>query len=186
MVDRPREGGASGSPACGGWPSPPSSLSQGGRGVPSLASVGTRRGEGFRHTFRGALRACPRAGGRLLGAAAHGCRGGLLMEAVLAVAVFTLVGTAVLSGLSSAHSSGAAVKRHSVAEAIARNQMEHVFSLPYQDPPTTYPTIATPERYSVTAEGEEYVVGDPNIQQVVVTVYHDATELLVLEALRTR
>ncbi len=45
-----------------------------------------------------------------------------------------LVLEAVLQGLSTTHLSGAAIRRHSTYENIARNQMENMFSLPYQAP----------------------------------------------------
>jgi Tfp pilus assembly protein PilV len=109
-----------------------------------------------------------------------------MLEAVVAVMVFTLVGVGGLGGLSTVHISGAETESQSIAENLGRNQMENVFSLPYQDPPSTYPSLATPPGYSVLAEAEEYVVGDPAIEKVVVTVSHDSQQVLVLETLRVR
>ena len=98
------------------------------------------------------------------------CKGGLMMEVVVAVTVFTLVGTAVLVGLSTAHTSGAATESQSIAENIGRNQMEYMLTLPYQLPPSIYATVEPHQGYSVTAVGEEYVIGGPNIERVIVTV----------------
>jgi len=132
----------------------------------------------------------PRCGCRRLvaraGAFLAGCRGGLMLETVIAVAVLGLVGTAVLAGLSTTQSSGAKTEGQSVAENIARNQMEHIFALPFQDPPSTYSVVATPAGYGVTAQALQYVPGDVNIEKLVVTVTRGAQELLVLETLRTR
>lgn len=114
------------------------------------------------------------------------CRGASLMETVIAVMVFALVGTAVLSGVSTAHTSGATTERQSTAENIARNQMEYAFSLPYQNWPSSYPTIGVPQGYAVTCQAEEYVLGDLNIEKVIVTVTFDSTQQLVLETLRTK
>ena len=114
------------------------------------------------------------------------CRGALLMETVIAVMIFALVGTAVLFGVSTAHTSGATTERQSTAENIARNQMEYEFSLPYQNSPSSYPTIGVPQGYVVTCQAEEYVLGDPNIEKVIVTVTFDSTQQLVLETLRTK
>jgi hypothetical protein len=102
--------------------------------------------------------------------------------------VFALVGTAVLSGLSVMHKTGALVEGHSVAENVARNQMAYVFTLPYQDWPATYATMPAqvPNGYSVTALAEEYVVGDPDLQKVVVTAARDGDSILTLETVRSR
>lgn len=117
---------------------------------------------------------------------AVGTRGSLLIEAVVATTIFTIVGSAVLVGLSTTHISGAKTEEQSVAENIARNQMEKVFSLPYRDPPSTYPAIVTTSGYGVSAAAEEYVVGDPNIEKVVVRVTHESEEVLVLETMRAK
>ena len=112
------------------------------------------------------------------------CRGVLMLEVVFAVVVFTLVGVAVLSGLSITHISGAKIEGQPVGENIARNQMEHIFSLQYQPPPHTYPSIDVPSGYSVTGVAEEYVAGDPNIEKVLVTIDRDGENILLLETLR--
>ena len=109
-----------------------------------------------------------------------------MMEMVVAMVVLGLVGTAVLAGLSTTHMSGAKTEGQSVAENIARNQMEHIFALPYQAPPSYYSVVATPAGYAVTAEAQEYVLGDVNIEKLVVIVDRSAQQVLVLETLRAR
>ena len=123
---------------------------------------------------------------RSLIGAVRQCRGSLLLEAVIATAVFTIVGSAVLSGLSTAHISRARAETHSVAENVGRNQMERLFSTTYLDPPSAYPLVATPEGYDVTADAEEYVPGDPAIEKIVVRVSHQGQVVLTLETLRVR
>ena len=129
-----------------------------------------------------------RAGlGRLL-KAARDCRGSLLLEAVIASSVFALVGMAVLSGLGTMYRSGSITEEQSVAEHIARNQMESIFDRVYREPDQTpYPTIAVPTGYSVstvatTVEGYP----GPAIEKLSLTVNHGSKELLVLETLRYR
>jgi hypothetical protein len=73
-----------------------------------------------------------------------------------------------------------------VAENAARNQMEYVFTLPYLDAPGAYSVIEAPRGFTVTAQAEEYVVGDPDVQKVVVTAIRDARNVLVLETVRFR
>lgn len=113
-------------------------------------------------------------------------RGGILVEVLAAVALFGIVGSAVATGLSTSQISTRVVERQSVAERVARNQMEYVFSLPYQGPPSTYPSVGAPSGFSVTAQAQEYVVGDPTIEKVVVTVSWQGQDVLVLETLRSQ
>ena len=54
----------------------------------------------------------------------------MFIETILVVLIFSLVGGAVLRGISGTHSSGTRTENQSVAENIARNQMEYAFSLP--------------------------------------------------------
>ena len=115
-------------------------------------------------------------------------KGSLLLETVIAVLVFTLVGAATLSGLSITQIAGALIEEQSAAENIGRNQMEYIMTLPYQAPPSSYPTLAVMPGYNLTAEAqEESVEGappDPNLQKIVVTVTRDGEEILVLESFR--
>jgi len=114
-------------------------------------------------------------------------RGNLLLETVVAITIFALVGGAVLSGMSTALDTGSMVEGQSVAEEIARNQMESVFNVSYQEPLSTpYPTIVPPARYAINLTADEYLTGDVDIEMVVVTVSRDSENILVLETLRTR
>ena len=114
-------------------------------------------------------------------------RGNLLLETVVAITIFALVGGAVLSGMSTALDTGSMVEGQSVAEEIARNQMESVFNVSYQEPLSTpYPTVVPPAGYAINLTADEYLTGDVNIGMVVVTVSRDSENILVLETLRTR
>ena len=114
-------------------------------------------------------------------------RGNLLLETVVAITIFALVGGAVLSGMSTALDTGSMVEGQSVAEEIARNQMESVFNASYQEPLSTpYPTIVPPAGYAINLTADEYLTGDVDIEMAVVTVSRDSENILVLETLRTR
>jgi hypothetical protein len=115
---------------------------------------------------------------------AKDCKGGLLLEMAIMVFILVVVGTAVLTGVSTTHLSGAAVEVQSTAENIGRNQMESVMTQPYQAAPSNYAVIATPEGYSVTAVAEEDVAGEPNVQRVIVTVSFAGEDVLILETIR--
>jgi len=108
------------------------------------------------------------------------------METVIAIFIFSTVGTAVLTGLSTGMSSGQKTEVQSNFENIARSQMEDTFNQTYQSPPFTYPSISPAAGYTVTSVAEEYVVGDPNIEKITVTVTYNGSPNYLLEALRTK
>ncbi len=61
-----------------------------------------------------------------------------LMAAVIALAMFSSAGTAILLGVSAAHTSSDRVKANAVAENLDRNQ-KYVLSLAYVAPLVTTP-----------------------------------------------
>ena len=111
-------------------------------------------------------------------------RGAFLLESVVAVAIFTVIGAAVFASVSTGRISGSKTEGQSVAENVGRNQMEHIRSLPYQPPPYTYPAVTTPLGYAVVPVAQEYLVGEPNIEKIVVTVTRNGAQVLILETLR--
>ena len=130
-------------------------------------------------SFRG-----PRHGTPLL-TALRDSTGALLIESVVAITVLALIGAAVLSGVSSSRTTGVRVEHKAIAEKVARNQMEYVFSLPYQNPQSTpYPTVVAPEGYSVTVVANEYKSGITDIEKIIVNVLHRNQNILLLETLR--
>ena len=118
-----------------------------------------------------------------------------LLETVIALAMFSSAGTAVLMGVSAAHTSSDRVEAHAIAENLARNQMEYVLSLEYVAPGGNYASVADdvilnlaiPSGYSVSAVAETYLADDGftgSIENVVITVSRDAQSVLILESLR--
>jgi|TARA_B100000809_G_C15077572_1_gene508429 type II secretory pathway pseudopilin PulG len=118
------------------------------------------------------------------------------METVIALAMFSSAGTAVLLGVSAAHVSSDRVKASAVAENLARNQMEYVNSLAYVAPPGSYASVSDdiglniniPTGFAVSAGTQTYVADDGytgSIEKVVVTVTRDGQSILVLESLRS-
>jgi len=112
-------------------------------------------------------------------------RGGLMVEAIVSVSLMAIVGTAVLSGLSMSHISGAHTERQSVGENAARNQMAAVFSAPYVANGGTYSAVTVPAGYAITAETAELdpLNFDPNVQKVTVTVSFNGAEVFQLESI---
>ena len=122
-------------------------------------------------------------------------RGSLLLETVVAIIVFALIGTTVLVGVSTARRSGELVDTQSIAENVARNQMEYLFSRAYKAPPLSYASIAdlpdndfnVPSGFTVTATAIlRSGIVDPDIETVRVTVSHLGEQVLVLESIRGR
>jgi len=119
-----------------------------------------------------------------------------LIEVVVALAIFSSAGTAVLLGVSAAHISSDRVNASAIAENLARNQMEYVNSQTYVAAPGSYTSIANdsslniviPNGFAVTAAAQIYLTDDGltgTIEKVVVTVTRDGQSILVLESLRT-
>lgn len=118
------------------------------------------------------------------------------METVIALAMFSSVGTAVLLGVGAAHKSSDVVNTSAIAENLARNQMEYGTSFTYVNPPGTYASIADdtilnidiPTGFDVPAAAQTYVADDRLdgvIEKVVVTVTRDGQSILILESLRS-
>ena len=78
-----------------------------------------------------------------------------MLETVVAVVIFTLVGTAVLAALSTAHTSGARTESQSIAENLARNQMEDAFCRAYQEPELDLSVHCAPCRSYGCRQGQE-------------------------------
>ena len=125
-------------------------------------------------------------------AAARACarvrsqRGTMMVEALIAVSVFTLLGAAVLSGSTSTRNASARAEQAAVAENIARNQLETILAAPYEDPPHSYAPVSTPPGYAVTADAQVLVVNDTNIATIVVAVTLKGEPVLTLESVRAR
>ena len=123
---------------------------------------------------------------RRLGRIVNRQSGGLLLETVVALSVFGVVGTSLMSGIQTSYLSKTQFDIRSRAENIVRNEMEAVFSQPYQSPPYTYPTTTTFDGFFVTSEAIDYsTTSDSNLETVRITVLHGGLTVKVLEAART-
>ena len=120
----------------------------------------------------------------------HDSSGSILLETVVASIIFAMVGTAVLSGLSTMYASGNLTEAQSMAENLARNQMEFAFNQSYREPQqAAYQIISdVPANYSVTTTVAYASVSspDPEVELIKVTVSHAGENTLTLESLRGR
>ena len=121
--------------------------------------------------------------------------GQMLLEVILAISIFGLVGASVLVGVRVAHKTASLVEDHSIAERLARNQMEYVLSQAYKDVGQSYDSInvapndqfSVPAGYQVTAVAQQFLADDGfqgSIEKVVVTVSLNGKSVVVLETLR--
>ena len=113
-----------------------------------------------------------------------GNRANMLLETAVAITIIGTVGTAVLVGIQTSHSSGERTEYQASAENIGRNQMEDVFNRVYLPPPASYPLISVPTLYTVTANATEYLTGESDVEKVTVSVTFDGRNVMTLETLR--
>ncbi len=114
-------------------------------------------------------------------------RGALLLEAVVALAVFGVLGTTVLGAVQTSFIGKRLFDQQSTAENLIRNQMESVFDQVYKAPDDAEPTylaITPPTGYSVTAESLTYDVANTDISTVRITVYQDGQPVKTFETQR--
>lgn len=118
---------------------------------------------------------------------ARGQTGGLLIETVVALTVFGVLGSVVLSGVQTSFISKRNFDSQSVAENLVRNQMEYVLEQTYKGWPDTYSAVtSTPAGYSIVAKAVKYATStDSNISTIEVTVYHEGQPVKVFETIRT-
>jgi hypothetical protein len=123
---------------------------------------------------------------RLKLAIAQDQRGAFLAETLAAVSVFTLLGTAVMTTVSATGAASESIRVSATADTLASNQIQEILSNPYVDPPFTFTTITPPTGYSLTAVAEQYILGDTNIANIIVTVRYKTDVAATLETLRLK
>ena len=144
----------------------------------------------FKYLSRGILQRFRRIG--------QDTKGIALLETVMAITIFAALGTALMVGIRTANISTEVVEDQSIAEKLARNQMEYVFNQSYLNPPSSYVSIkdatdvsfTVDPGFTVTANATEYLAAATDIEKVVVTVvvavYSGSETVLTLETLRTK
>lgn len=112
-------------------------------------------------------------------------QGSLLVEALVALSVFGVLGSAVLGGVQVSLMSKRTYEVRATAENVARNQMEYVFEQTYAPPSSAYLTVTPPAPYTVTVEALVYDATSADIETVRVTVFREGAQVRVLETLRS-
>jgi len=110
-----------------------------------------------------------------------GERGFGLVETLAAVAILGVVVVAFVVGLSSGAIAVREGNQELVAQSLAQTQLEYVKDYPYDSAATTYPTVDTPEGYSICVEVGSIPDTDTDIQKIMVTISRDEEDILTVE-----
>ena len=111
-------------------------------------------------------------------------RGTSLIEVLLGLFLLAMVVCSLMVGLSTTSISSGIVQVQATADNLARNQIEYVKDLPYQVAPTSYPTLAPPSGYAVSAQAVSVPGTADQVQKLVVTVTSGGETVLVLEGMK--
>ena len=126
---------------------------------------------------------------RCLKQGCHPQRGSLLLETIILMSVFGLLGVAVLGAVQTSYFAKGKFDIQSTAENIARNQIDYVFEQPYvpptDEPDALYDSITVLPGFKVEAKALPHGdASNPNISRIRVSVSKDGQEVKVLETLR--
>ncbi len=112
---------------------------------------------------------------------AQGQRGLGLVETLVAVAI---LGTSVVAFVVALSAGSIAVGQQDeevVAQGLAQAQLEYTKSYAYNAGASTYPTVAAPEGYTVSANVSSVPNTDEDIQKITATVLRDGENVLTVE-----
>ena len=109
-----------------------------------------------------------------------------LVEALIAVAILSILGIAYLSVVSTSAISTRNLEKHVTADILVRSQLEHTKNETYLIAPASYP-IMTPVQsgYVVTSLATAVEGRDTNIQLVTVSVVHGGQTVSSLQSYKT-
>ncbi len=104
-----------------------------------------------------------------------------LVETLVAVAV---LGTSVVAFVVALSAGSIAVGKQDeevVAQSLVQTQLEYTKSHAYDAEATTYPTLDTPEGYTVSVGVASIPDTDDDIQKITVTVYRESETIIIVE-----
>ena len=127
----------------------------------------------------------------------QGQRGGMLIETVVLVSVFGILGSAVATSTQTSFIAKRVAENQATAENTIRIQVDYTLDQPFVDAPGSYISFDDPlfapdyypdmpgDGYSVTAEAEEWP-DNPDVTLVRVEVSKDGELVRSFETLRTK
>lgn len=104
-----------------------------------------------------------------------------LIDALVALAILGTAAAAFVAAIGTSSIMASDVKVDMTAESLARSQLEYVKALPFDKNANDYPSITTPDGYSISTDVDDVPGADKDIQIVTVTVSRSGETLLVVE-----
>lgn len=113
-------------------------------------------------------------------------RGTSLLEAVVAIALVAVIGVGYLTATSTGLVGAGIIEERSIAENLARNQLEEIYDLPYSD--VYAASVTTPIEYEITIEVVDLSPPElpDTIQKVIVSVNRNGQGVLTLEKYKAK
>ena len=110
-------------------------------------------------------------------------RGLGLVESLIAVAILGIAVVAFIMALSSGAVAVREGNQQVVAQSLVRTQLEYIKNYPYDPEATTYPTVDTPEGYTISVEVDSIPEADDDtdIQRITVTISRGGEDILTIE-----
>jgi type II secretory pathway pseudopilin PulG len=104
-----------------------------------------------------------------------------LVESLAAVAILGVAVVALILSLSTGSITVREGDQEVVVQSLVQTQLEYVKGYPYDPAATTYPTVDTPEGYSVSVEVSAIPATDTDIQRITVTISRGEEAILTVE-----
>jgi prepilin-type N-terminal cleavage/methylation domain-containing protein len=115
----------------------------------------------------------------------HNSKGFSLIEVLIALALLGLVAVAFLVGIATASRALIVADEQATAESLARSQMEYVKNCNYEygASPSYEQDFESPTHpgYFISVDADPLENPDKGIQEIIVTVSHDVSEVIRLE-----
>ncbi len=111
-------------------------------------------------------------------------KGSLLVQTLVAIAIVSVIGTAILSAMSTTSQAVRVTNERDTATNLAMSQMEYVKQLDWQ---TEYTPAPVPSEYVGYSVKEPITVEsisqrDANIQKITITIVYQNKEIFTLES----
>jgi len=104
-----------------------------------------------------------------------------LVDTLVALAILGTAAVAFVAAIGTSSITAGDVKADTTAQSLARSQLEYVKALPFDEKAHSYPSIATPDGYSISTDVSNIPTADKEIQVITVTVSRSDETLLIVE-----
>ena len=115
-------------------------------------------------------------------------KGFSLVEILVAMAIMSLVGVALLSGLATGIKTTDVAEEHAIAESLVRSQIEYIENHTYVKYPSQYPlnpSLVIPIGWEVPVPAVSLVhATDDGLQKITVTAVHRDKTVLTLDVIK--